>query len=277
MTMLRILALFSLAVYSNSFVWERTKIRGFTHQSRFQHVPKQRVTAKKIERFFIRSDNDLRKRSRRDIEDNHTRYDVVLIFDSSNSIRRRDFYRGVKALEVIIDKAQPDTHYAAITFSQKATISFDFTDYETAKQYLHSRVRFIGHNTNTQEALQKCRTELFQKGNSKLRPGARKRVLLLSDGSSNMNVHLTLYRALQLKMIGVEVFVIGVGNYMTGIQELVGIASSTNKHLFRVVNTMSLLQIARLIPPWRYIDQVQPPWVKEKFLQAELYGDEINN
>ena len=33
MTMLRILALFSLAVYSNSFVWERTKIRGFTHQS----------------------------------------------------------------------------------------------------------------------------------------------------------------------------------------------------------------------------------------------------
>lgn len=33
MTMLPILALFSLAVYSNSFVWERTKIRGYTHQS----------------------------------------------------------------------------------------------------------------------------------------------------------------------------------------------------------------------------------------------------
>lgn len=263
------------AVLSNCFVWERTKIKGISHQSRFQRVPKERVTAKKIEQFFIRSESEFRTRNRRAIEDK-TKYDVVLVFDASNSIRKRDFYRGVKALEVLIHKARPDTHYAAITFSDKAIVAFDFTDYKRAKRFLRTRVKFIGDKTNTQEALQKCRTELFQKENSKLRPGAKKRVLLLSDGSSNMNVHLTLYRALQLRLTGVEVFVIGVGNYMPGIQELVGIASSTNKHLYRVLDTMSLLQITRLIPPWRYINQVQPPWVKEKYRYG--YGqDEINS
>ena len=232
-------------------------------------MPKEQVTAQKLERYFIESKN--RRRHRRSID--QAKYDVVLVFDASNSIRKRDFYRGVKALEILLDKARPDTQYAAVTFSDKATVAFDFNDYKTAKRYLQNRIHFIGDKTNTQEAFLKCRTELFQNKKSKLRPEAKKRVLLLTDGSSNMNVHLTLYRAFQLKIIGVEVFVIGIGNYMPGIQELVGIASSTNKHLFRVVNTMSLLEITRLIPPWRYIHQVQPPWITEKY----SYSEDINN
>lgn len=231
----------------------------------FQRVPKERVTAKKLERFFI--DARSRRRHRRSLD--QPIYDVVLVFDASNSIRKRDFYRGVKALGELIDKARPDTHYAAVTFSDKATVAFDFTDAKTAKQYLQDKVHFIGDKTNTQEAFLKCRKELFRNKKSKLRTRAKKRVLLLTDGSSNMNVHLTLYRAFQLKILGVEMFVIGVGNYMPGIQELVGIASSTNRHLYRVRNTLSLLDIARLIPPWRYIHQVQRPWVMERYRYAE--------
>lgn len=234
----------------------------------FDRVPRKQVTAKKIERFFLQSGR--RRRYRRSLD--QTKYDVVLVFDASNSIRKRDFDRGVEALKTLISKARPDTHYAAITFSDKATVSFDFTDPSTAKHYLRSRVKFIGDKTNTQEAFLKCRTELFQNKNSKLRPGAKKRVLLLTDGSSNVNVHFTLFRAFQLKMLGVEMFVIGVGNYMPGIQELVGIASTTNRHLFRVRNTMSLLDITRLIPPWRYLHQHQRPWVMERY----QYGEDIN-
>lgn len=234
----------------------------------YQRVPEEQVTAQKIERFFIGHHKS--GRHRRSVD--QTKYDVVLVFDASNSIRKRDFYRGVKALEELIDKARPDTHFAAVTFSEKATVAFDFTNSGTAKYYLRNRIHFIGDKTNTQYALQKCRKKLFLDKKSKLRPGAKKRLLLLTDGSSNMNVHLTLYRAFQLKIIGVEMFVIGVGNYMPGIQELVGIASSTNKHLFRVLNTMSLLEITRLIPPWRYLNDVQPPWITERY----SYTDDID-
>ena len=192
----------------------------------------------------------------------------MLVFDASNSIRRRDFYRGVKALETLIDKASPNTHYAAITYSKKAKVGFTFTHPQTAKYNLHTTVHFIGEKTNTQEAFLKCRTELFQSKNSNLRPLAKKRVLLLTDGRSNMNIHLTLYRAFQLKILGVEMFVIGVGNYMSGIQELVGIASSTNRHLFRVRDAMSLLDIARLIPPWKYMHQHRLPWVMNTYRSA---------
>lgn len=225
----------------------------------FQRVPKESVTAKKIERFFIQN----KGRHRRSVD--QTFYDVVLVFDASNSIRKRDFYRGVKALESLIDKASPNTHYAAVTYSHKAKVDFSFTDPQTAKYNLHTTIHFIGHKTNTQEAFEKCRTELFQNKNSNLRPRAKKRVLLLTDGNSNMNIHLTLYRAFQLKMLGVEMFVIGVGNYMPGIHELVGIASSTNRHLFRVRDTLSLLDIARLIPPWKYMHQHQLPWVMNNY------------
>ncbi|KAJ7357408.1 hypothetical protein OS493_024919 [Desmophyllum pertusum] len=130
---------------------------------------------------------------------------------------KRDFNKGIKALESLVDKASPDTHYAAIMYSDKANCRFHF-----------------------------------------YRP----------YGSSNMNIHLTLYRAFQLKSLGVEMFVIGVGNYMPGIQELVGIASSTDRHLFRVRDAMSLLDIARLIPPWKYLHQHQLPWVMDRYSYA---------
>ena len=217
--------------------------------------------AKKIERFFIEGES--RRRHRRSL--NETIYDVVLVFDASNSIRKRDFGKGVQALQTLIEKARPETHYAAITFSDKATVAFDFTDSATALYYLSNKVHFVGDKTNTQEAFLKCRTELFHNKNSKLRPGAKKRVLLLTDGSSNMNVHLTLFRAFQLKMLGVEIFVIGVGNYMPGILELVGIASSTHRHLFRVRSTLSLLDITRLIPPWKYLHKYRRPWVMDRY------------
>lgn len=247
---------------TTGYIWEQHNKGQRNYQHRLQRVPKERVTAKKIERFFIQN----KGRHRRSVD--QTFYDVVLVFDASNSIRKRDFYRGVKALESLIDKASPNTHYAAVTYSDKAKVDFSFTDPQTAKYNLHTNVHFIGDKTNTQEAFQKCRTELFQNKNSNLRSRAKKRVLLLTDGSSNMNIHLTLYRAFQLKMIGVEMFVIGVGNYMPGIHELVGIASSTNRHLFRVRDTMSLLDIARLIPPWKYMHQHQLPWVMNTYNSA---------
>jgi len=255
---------------SSGYIWEQHKKRQRNNQDRFQKVPSRTVTARKIERFFLGQ----RSRHKRSTDHDNSYHDVVLVFDASNSIRKRDFHKGVKALQGLIERARKDDHFAAITYSDKATVAFDFTNPETAKHNLNTRVSFIGKKTNTQEAFEICRTKLFQNKNSNLRPRTKKRVLLLTDGSSNMNIHLTLYRAFQLKILGVEMFVIGVGNYMPGIQELVGIASSTNRHLFRVRDALSLLEIVRLIPDWKYVHQHQLPWVTARY----SYGyDDVNN
>ena len=245
--------MFGRKCYAGSFIFKDF----FISRTGFQKVPSRTVTARKIERSFLGQ----RSRHKRSADHDNSYHDVVLVFDASNSIRKRDFHKGVKALQGLINRARKDDHFAAITYSDKATVAFDFTNLEAAKHDLNTKVFFLGKRTNTQEAFEICRTKLFQNKNSNLRPRAKKRVLLLTDGSSNMNIHLTLYRAFQLKILGVEMFVIGVGNYMPGIQELVGIASSTNRHLFRVRDALSLLDIARLIPPWKYMHKHQLPWV----------------
>ncbi|KAJ7357454.1 hypothetical protein OS493_024970 [Desmophyllum pertusum] len=168
MLSLKIFLVLLLVVCSHCFIWESTKRNGVSRQSRLQKVPKERVTAKKIERFFIQPNP---RRHRRNTD--QTYYDVVLVFDASNSIRKRDFNKGIKALESLVDKASPDTHYAAIMYSDKATVAFTFTDPVTAKRNLHTKVRFMGDKTNTQDAFQKCRTELFLNKNSNLRPRAK--------------------------------------------------------------------------------------------------------
>ncbi|XP_078351090.1 collagen alpha-5(VI) chain-like isoform X1 [Oculina patagonica] len=255
---------YSFCQVISGFIWERHDTGQHNYQDRFQKVPSRAVTARKIERFFLGQ----RGRHKRSTNHETPNYDVVFVFDASNSIRERDFYKGVKAMQHLIERAQENTHFAAITFSDKAAVAFNFTDRKTAKHNLHNKVRFIGDKTNTEQALKICRTELFRNKNSNLRLRAKKRVLLLADGSSNVNIHLTLYRAFELKILGVEMFVIGVGNYMPGIQELVGIASSTDRHLFRVRDVMSLLEIVRLIPDWKYVHQYQLPWVMDRISKS---------
>ena len=69
--------------------------------------------------------------------------------------------------------------------------------------------------TNTPDGLRQCREELLHSNATGWRRRALKRVLVLTDGQSNINTHLMLYRALQLKLLGVEVFVVAVGFYTT--------------------------------------------------------------
>ena len=83
-----------------------------------QKVPSRTVTAKRLETFFLGQ----RGRHRRATTYQTPYYDVVLVFDASNSIRKRDFPKGIKALETLIDKANPNTHYAAIVSKQPSPL-----------------------------------------------------------------------------------------------------------------------------------------------------------
>jgi len=62
---------------------------------------------------------------------------------------------------------------------------------------------------------------------------------------------MTLFKAFSLKNDGVEIFVVAVGGFSFGIQEIIGLASSTDRHIFRVRNFDGLIEVALFIPGWK--------------------------
>lgn len=79
----------------------------------------------------------------------------------------------------------------------------------------------------------------------------RKMVLRVTDGQSNVDDHLTVPNANELKLMGVEVFVLTVGSYnsISGIhvQEMVRVATyPPEEHLFRVDDLGGFWNIIKL-------------------------------
>lgn len=86
---------------------------------------------------------------------------------------------------------------------------------------------------------------------SGIRKQSYKRVLLVTDGMSNLYKQMTLWRALQLKFMGIEVYVLAVGNHIHGVREIASIATSPKSHLFRVKDFKSFVKVVKLIPSWK--------------------------
>ena len=89
------------------------------------------------------------------------------------------------------------------------------------------------------------------------RPGVTKIAFLVTDGKSNVDPDKTIPNANLLKSTGVEIFVVAVGNYISGIDEIVKVASPDRKgHVFRVANMTGFLDVTKLafdlVAPGRY-------------------------
>ena len=191
----------------------------------------------------------------------YAQFDAIFILDSSASILPRDFKNTLQALQMLTGKADKDRRYAAITFSYNATVRFNFTT-KRDTVYKLRKIPFEAGKTNTQDALEKCRKELILSRERGARPGYRKRVLIITDGQSNVDKQKTLYRALQIKSTGTQIFVIAIGRYLRGISEIVGLASSTDAHLYRVTDVRGLLRVVKMIPPWYLLrDYIRRSWL----------------
>ena len=78
-------------------------------------------------------------------------------------------------------------------------------------------------------------------------------VLLVTDGQSNSPV-LTISKAKALKGIGIDIYVVAVGGYINGIDEMVNVASfPPENHMFRVQTLRQFWQVLKLA-----IKQVNP-------------------
>ena len=72
-------------------------------------------------------------------------------------------------------------------------------------------------------------------------------VLLVTDGQSNSRDR-TIRAAQALKGSGVDIYVVAVGNHISGIDEMVKVASSPpDFHLFRVNNVSDFWQVVKLV------------------------------
>lgn len=230
----------------------------------FQKIPPAKETAKKLYKNFF--DGETRRIHKRQILGNF--FDVILVVDSSSSVSSGEFAKGLGALRNLVYKSRNDTNYAAITYATRAKIEFDFTSSFDAAGKFHALKR-SGGKTNTQAALKLCQ-RMFVEEQYGARQGSFRRILLVTDGQSNINRPETIPSAGQLKLLmGVEVFVIAVGEYLEGIKELVQMASSTDAHMYRVLNMRGLDEVIKLIP-----DVGQKTWIEETFGKSSEESEE---
>ena len=171
-------------------------------------------------------------------------YDVVFIIDESGSIPSDQFNKGLSAIRLLIGHALLGTKFAAIKFSDKAHLLFNFVSPDQAKTKLMN-VPQNGGLTNTQDALKMARNLFLNPAASGHRQNARRLAVVVTDGNSNKQSHQTVPQAIQLKGIGTRVMVIAVGNYgASGRKEMEDIASyPPGENLFFVDDFNDMYQV----------------------------------
>lgn len=180
--------------------------------------------------------------------------DVIFIIDESGSIPPDQFKKGLHALTYFIDASSWNTKFAAIKYSGKATLLFNFVSLSEAKKKLKN-VPQAGGSTNTQEALKMARTDLFlNPAASGHRQSAHRVVVVVTDGESNVQGDQTVPQANLLKSIGAKIIVIGVGSYGdSGYQELKNIASHPpGENLSEIKTFFEFDRVANMVAkaPW---------------------------
>lgn len=185
-------------------------------------------------------------------------HDIVVVMDGSGSVRACEFEKGKKALHYmfgITDEYHKnvDPKYAAVTFASSARVNFKFLPYSSAASKI-LKIPYPNGMTNTQAGLAEAK-KLFDDPTSGRRPSpTRKMVFLVTDGQSNVHRHLTIPKANALKNSGVDIYVVAVGTYISGIDEMVKAASyPPNLFLFRVKKLSGFWKIIKLI-----LKQVSP-------------------
>ncbi|KAL9984338.1 hypothetical protein ACROYT_G006622 [Oculina patagonica] len=219
----------------------------------FEKVPSPKVTATKLATSFLGFGQRAVITKRSSIIE-----DIVIVLDGSGSVGSCEFKKGKEALKHMMKTLHNPTYdskYAAVTFSNSATVNFKFLPYSSAASKI-TEISYPGGATNTQAGLSEAK-KLFDNPDSGRRPLPNRRmVFLVTDGKSNVDPHLTIPNANALKNSRVEIFVVAVGSYIDGIDELVKVASyPPAKFLFRVSNMGGFWNIIQLVVKQVYPDK----------------------
>lgn len=155
----------------------------------------------------------------------------------------------MSAIRLLIGDAKSGSKFAAIKFSDKANLLFNFVSPNQARTKLLN-VAQNGGMTNTQDALKMARRDLFlNPAASGHRQNAHRLAVVVTDGNSNIQQDQTVPQANQLKGIGTRVMVIAVGNYGdSGRKEIKDIASyPSEKNLYVVDDFDTMNQLVGMV------------------------------
>jgi len=127
----------------------------------------------------------------------------------------------------------PDlTQIGVLTFSNDARMRFYLNQYRNRDDVIAaiSRLNITLGDTNIADALRMARTELFSRQHG-ARPDVPKILILITDGTANIEERSTIPEANATKAAGIQIFTVGIGSEIK-VEQLRAIASMRSYYYF---------------------------------------------
>jgi len=185
--------------------------------------------------------------------------DLVYVVDSSGSINYKDARNWDITKEFLVNVTGmftigPDNiQVAFVLFSTDATVEWGLTRYQDQASLVSAiqNVRYIGDETNLNDALYLTRTRVFAPGQG-TRSGALKAAIILTDGEDNVpreGTSLTLQNATACKNDSIRLIAIGVSDEVEEprLRQIVSPPAST--HYYPVNDFRALRSIVNELTP----------------------------
>lgn len=181
--------------------------------------------------------------------------DIVVVLDQSTSIVQDSYDNWfTQVLGFTADIARSfeigptETQLAVLKFSDEIDIGFYLDDYHNKTTLVNVilQLDIRGGDTNIAAALKQTRNEMFSSSHG-ARSGVSKVLFLVTDGTPNIDGHLTEPEAKATRDAGIEIFAVGVTSNVNR-KVLRQVASQpTNTHVYFVEMFDQLSNIVRTL------------------------------
>lgn len=177
-------------------------------------------------------------------------FDVVMILDLSGSVQ--DEYELViefaRAVVQGLDIDNNSSRFGLVTFATNVSDVIYMDEYIGQKQSLLDAIEFYheGGYTNTQAALYTVRTAVLDPLRGFRNQTVATRVVLVSDGFSNIMHENTLPEASLIKNLGVLMYSVVI-NQEHDMTEMEGVASDPTKYVYQLLNATYIEEVARAL------------------------------
>ncbi|VDI44329.1 Hypothetical predicted protein [Mytilus galloprovincialis] len=153
--------------------------------------------------------------------------DIVIMLDSSTSVGNDNYTKMTNFCKAFLKHADLDSgniRVGVLSYSTFVHVEFHLNDCNTTQDIMEAigAIRYRSGATNTADGLKIMRTQMFTAPNGD-RNGVTNKLLILTDGVSNINPLNTIPEAEQARADGIHIYTIGIG--LKDNQELYAMAS----------------------------------------------------
>ncbi|VDI12322.1 Hypothetical predicted protein [Mytilus galloprovincialis] len=153
--------------------------------------------------------------------------DIVIMLDSSTSVGNDNYTKMTNFCKAFLKHADIDSgniRVGVLSYSTFVHVEFHLNDCNATPDIMEAigAIRYRSGATNTADGLKIMRTQMFTVPNGD-RNGVTNKLLILTDGVSNINPLNTIPEAEQARADGIHIYTIGIG--LKDNQELYAMAS----------------------------------------------------